>query len=629
MLATAYWSRRPAPQTPLIGTSLPRPQPSDASLTAVPTREVTKRTEPKRSRGNGLSAITDRLLKKFDPTEDGWDTEILSNLANRQLEKLAELIGHPETMASEHLSELVTDDFSCQSLRPEPLDQVFQDGIMSIQRWKSGPLLTTSHSEVNHHGGEGLRAAIEQLAQAIGLDGEFHSTMKLYRIATSEDSFTTRNFFDASRHSDQSGVQQSATWICEWTYPTDATSQPPRLMRIDIEAYEEASVRAPRGRLFVDCTEAVMGANASYHEQIRMPLNQWLTRISTLSGMAFFGFHGVTVGDVNGDGLDDIYVCDTGGLPNRLYVQNLDGTLADVSEQSGVDWLTHSVTSLLVDLDSDGDQDLAVATNPLLLLAENDGRGQFTPRVGLYTGMESRSICAADYDQDGDLDIYVCVYSPSSISHVLPIPLPYQDANNGGTNMLFRNEGDFQFLNATAQTGLDANNTRYSLAAAWEDYDNDGDVDLYVANDYGRNNLYRNDAGRFTDVAAEAQVEDIASGMSVTWGDYNRDGWMDVYVSNMFTAAGGRVAFHRQFTGTPSAPGTAPKPMVTQLQRMTRGNSLFANVGDQTFNDVSENEAVAMGRWAWSSRFADLNNDGWQDLVVANGFVTADDTEDL
>ena len=161
------------------------------------------------------------------------------------------------------------------------------------------------------------------------------------------------------------------------------------------------------------------------------------------------------------------------------------------------------------------------------------------------------------------------------------------------------------------------------MAASWEDFDNDGDMDLYVANDFGRNCLYRNEAGRFTDVASETGVEDHASGMSVSWSDFNRDGLMDVYVSNMFSAAGNRVTFQRRF-----AEGLE-NGIVSNVQRMARGNTLFSANSDGSFRDVSERSAVTMGRWAWSSRFADFNNDGWQDLVVANGYVTNEETSDL
>jgi len=180
-----------------------------------------------------------------------------------------------------------------------------------------------------------------------------------------------------------------------------------------------------------------------------------------------------------------------------------------------------------------------------------------------------------------------------------------------------------KFSDVTNAVGLDENNSRFSFAVAWEDFDNDGDQDIMVANDYGRNNLYRNDGGLFKDIAPEMGVEDISSGMSVAWGDVNRDGWMDLYISNMFSSAGNRITYQRQF-----------KPEVSEdtkqiYQRMARGNSLFINKAGSGFQDRSVESAVTLGRWAWGSRFVDLDNDGWEDIFVTNGFITTDDTGDL
>ena len=203
------------------------------------------------------------------------------------------------------------------------------------------------------------------------------------------------------------------------------------------------------------------------------------------------------------------------------------------------------------------------------------------------------------------------------------MPVPYHDANNGSPNVLFRNEGRFRFVDVTKRSGLDQNNRRYSFAAAWEDYDNDGDLDIYVANDFGRNNLYRNDGGRFKDVAVETGVEDVGAGMSVSWGDYDRDGRPDLYVGNMFSAAGNRIVFQSQF-----AAGHSDED-VALLRRTARGNTLLANSGEGRFLDRSELAGVTEGYWAWSSNFADLNNDGWLDLVVANGFLSGEVPGDL
>jgi hypothetical protein len=236
------------------------------------------------------------------------------------------------------------------------------------------------------------------------------------------------------------------------------------------------------------------------------------------------------------------------------------------------------------------------------------------------------SLSAADYDLDGDLDVFVCGYNPMKArarTGAMGEPIPYHDAQNGGENMLLRNDGNWQLVDAAPEVGLNVNNNRFSFAASWEDYDNDGDVDLYVANDYGRNNLYRNDEGHFQDVAAELGVEDMSAGMSVSWADFNRDGWMDFYVSNMFSAAGNRITYQRQFQTA------AAQETKQEFQRHARGNSLFANNKGRAFRDVSVNSRVTLGRWAWGNRFVDFNNDGWEDLVVANGFITTEDTGDL
>ena len=171
--------------------------------------------------------------------------------------------------------------------------------------------------------------------------------------------------------------------------------------------------------------------------------------------MSLFGHHGLAVGDVNGDGLEDLYACEAGGLPNRLYVQNADGTATEMSAAAGVDWLEWTPSALLIDLDNDGDQDLVAATRELLLLAENDGSGRFALRRRMRHVVASpASLAAADYDADGDLDLYVCGYDGDPENRGLPGPYPYHDAENGGRNALLRNRGGFELVDVTDRVGL-------------------------------------------------------------------------------------------------------------------------------------------------------------------------------
>jgi hypothetical protein len=333
---------------------------------------------------------------------------------------------------------------------------------------------------------------------------------------------------------------------------------------------------------------------------------------------------GCAIEDVNGDGLDDLYLCQSSWLPNRLLIHTPDGRAVDRSAEAGVNWSERSHGALLIDLDNDGDEDLAVSTTVALLLMENDGTGKFTLRHQAIEARGAYSISAADYDLDGDLDIHTCVYLARALRRqILAAPVPFHDARNGGRNALLRNDGDWRFTDVTRETGLEEEATRRSLASAWDDYDNDGDSDLYVANDFGRNNLFRNDGGRFVDVAGAVGVADQSFGMSISWSDFNRDGWMDMYVANMFSAAGNRVVFQPQFRQHDSDVERQ------RFQYLARGNSLFQNNGDGTFLDVSEPANVMLGLWAWGSQFVDLNNDGYEDIVVANGYYSRSETHDL
>ena len=400
------------------------------------------------------------------------------------------------------------------------------------------------------------------------------------------------------------------------------------LANTELGGFKESS--APRFH-FTDITEAALGHNPSYRKQLALGTDHWRTVLDGAVGVNVYGNHGLSAGDYNGDGFEDLYISQPAGLPNRLYRNNGDSTFTDVTGAAGVDVLDDTSMSLFADADNDGDQDLILIGPNQPLLLRNGGKGRFrldrdsgfrtTPqKSAMLTGA-----AMADYDNDGDLDLYVCSYDFWQAGSEYDTPTPYYDATNGPPNFLFRNRGDGTFEDVTETAGLMANNNRFSFAPAWGDYDNDGDQDLYVANDFGRNNLYRNNGdGTFTDVAAAAGVEDMAAGMSAAWGDSDGDGDLDLYVGNMWSSAGQRLTHNEQFQGV-----AASEEVRRSFQRHARGNSLFRNDGDGTFSDVTLESGVEMGRWAWSSDFVDLNNDGHQDIYVQNGYISGADSGDL
>ncbi len=380
---------------------------------------------------------------------------------------------------------------------------------------------------------------------------------------------------------------------------------------------------------FVEVTDDVFGDIESFREQLAYGVDHWRDRLDAALGVSVYGHQGLSLGDFDGDGLDDLYVSQPGGLPNRLYRNQGGGTFSDATGSAGLAVLDETSMSLFGDLDNDGDQDLIlIGAEPMLY--RNDGsRFSLDEQAGLRPGEDRSAMftgaALADYDLDGDLDLYVCAYDFWQVGADYDAPTPYYDAVNGPPNLLYRNDGRGGFEEVSEAAGLGPGNNRFSFAAAWGDYDGDGDPDLYVANDFGRNNLYRNNGdGTFSDVAAELGVEDLGAGMSVAWGDYDGDGDLDLYTANMWSSAGLRLTGDPQFARVAPAEGTRE-----QFRRQAQGNSLFRNDGPGGFRDVSDEAAVRTGRWAWASDFVDLDSDGWLDLFVQNGYITGERLDDL
>lgn len=574
--------------------------------------------------------------KTDDPNLDGWDSEALSEKISQSLNALGQLVVHPEQINVVAADRIAAGDFTCDRLLPESRQTVFADKAIRVERMLGDPSPANQPSAAIFRGPTGLVDAVRVLAGPFRNAVNVRFKFKLIQFEFSGNDIATRQLFTISGRTDTGFVEQNATWLARWTRAGDGET--PKLLQLDVQRFEQVTSRSGNEPLFVDCTNSVLGQNDSFQRQLLYGMNHWLERMQDTRYFTPLGNPGLALGDVNGDGLDDLYVCQEAGLPNRLYLQQTDGTAVDASSELGVDWLESSRSALLVDLDNDGDQDLVVAIIGGVIIASNDRQMSFTIRSLLSTDDDVMSLCSADYDNDGDLDIYTCVNYPNDFfaqSEDISVlggasNRVYHDANNAGRNALFRNDispDDWQFTDVTTEVGMDMNNRRFSLAASWEDFDIDGDQDLYVANDFGRNNLFWNDGGqdavRFVDVAQDAEVEDSASGMSVAWADVDRDGQMDLYVGNMFSAAGGRI------TSDPRFKADASDEIRTRLRRFARGSSLFKRLSDGSFQDVSIAAGVNVGRWAWSSSFLDINNDGWEDILVANGYITTDDTSDL
>ncbi len=553
----------------------------------------------------------EELIARRLPTDDDWTSEHLHTWAKKQLKSLASQLADPHRRDRLDLSNLVSPRCRVNRLRPvENAPRLESRGftVRRAPRSADDPLVSD------------VAAQFRAITKPYGSIGGQRFDFKAYSVVDHGNgrSFNTLMYFQCYGATPNGVLQQNAFWDITWEIGDDR--EHPLIERIIVSDWIEVSAKRPT---LVDRTNAVLSSVKAWHQQLPYGVDFWHHRVDTLGGVTFLGHQGIAIGDVNNDGLDDLYVAQSTGMPNLLLIQNPDGTVTESAAPAGVDFLDDTKGVLLVDIDNDGDQDLICAIGATLLVLTNDGRARFAPVAALRAPGDSAfyMIAAADFDEDGDLDLYATRYVVGRYG--VSIPVPWHDANNGPSNHLFRNDGHGEFVDVTRETGLDVHNRRFSLAAGWEDYDDDGDPDLYVVNDFGRNNLYRNDRGTFTDVAGVTGTEDQAAGMGVSWADFDLDGRLDLHVGNMFSSAGRRIAYQRRFKA-----GESPDTQ-REFQRHALGNSLYRNAGDGTFHDVSASAGIRMGRWSWGARFVDLNNDGYPDIVSPNGFITNESKDDL
>jgi len=326
---------------------------------------------------------------------------------------------------------------------------------------------------------------------------------------------------------------------------------------------------------------------------------------------------GVTIFDYNNDGLMDLYlmngtylegISDPSGKiykdsHNELYKNNGNGTFTEVSKAAGVGGHQWSMAAGPIDLDNDGFQDLYVLNYGPNIFYHNNGNGTFkdiTATLGLsgpdkLNGFTKWSIGVSfwDYNNDGRLDAMVgnfLAFDPAYVSPGTPDIMPSPTEYNGQESMLYEQQPDGKFTDVTKKNNLSYPDSK-CMGLTVFDYDNDGDLDIFQANDHQFNFLFRNDNGTYKEVAVESGVAANSQGkgtgsMHASLGDIDGDGLIDILVSDLDYGA------------------------------------LYKNIGNGLFVDITEQSGVAAamaGKSSWGAQFFDYDNDGDIDIVAANG----------
>jgi enediyne biosynthesis protein E4 len=315
--------------------------------------------------------------------------------------------------------------------------------------------------------------------------------------------------------------------------------------------------------------------------------------------------------DFDNDGWMDIYLVNSGKcdfynlskpLRNALYRNNRDGSFSDVTQKAGVSGGGYGMGVAAGDYDGDGFPDLYLTQYGRNILYHNNGDGTFTDvteKAGVAAPGWSSSAVWFDYDNDGRLDLFVCQFAEfdkllgcgvdQDGTHHYCIPRIFKPR----PSWLFHNNGDGTFTDVSKESGIAAHSGK-AWGVVATDINNDGRMDLFVANDTVANFLFLNHGGRFEEIGLSADVAYSAegrarSGMGVDSADFNEDGWMDLFVANI-----DQEIF-----------------------------SLYQNNRDETFEDVAMAQGIGMAtRWmsGWGLKFFDFDNDGNMDLILANGF---------
>jgi hypothetical protein len=327
---------------------------------------------------------------------------------------------------------------------------------------------------------------------------------------------------------------------------------------------------------------------------------------------------GVALFDYNNDGYLDIFFVNSLTVEllkankktrSALYRNNRDGTFSDVTDKAGVGDVGWGMGCAVGDFNNDGFDDLYVTSIGPDHLFKNNGNGAFTDvtqKAGVSDSRFSTGAAFLDYDNDGRLDLFVTNYVDFDISHLptfgegptcqfkgVPVQCGPRGLPGAGDS-LFRNNGDGTFTDVSKKAGVADSRGYYGLDVVGSDFDGDGWIDIFVANDSTPNFLYHNKGnGTFSEIGFESGTALDKNGneqgcMGVTLGDYNHDGLLDLFITN----------FDDEY------------------------NVLYRNAGRGSFVDVSYESGVAMISLpyvGWGTKFFDYDNDGWLDLFIANG----------
>ena len=337
---------------------------------------------------------------------------------------------------------------------------------------------------------------------------------------------------------------------------------------------------------------------------------------------------GVAVGDFNNDGLEDLFF--SGNMvPNKLYLNQGDFQFKDISESAGIqgDNRWYSGVSL-IDINKDGFLDIYIAVggenepnnNVLYINNQNNTFSEKAEAYGIDDDGYSMHSTFFDYDKDGDLDLYVANYPPTSFT----APVDYykymiDNHEDRDSDHLYRNDGEL-FVDVTKESGI--SNFGLSLGVVASDFNNDGNPDLYISNDFNAPDfMYINNGdGTFTNEILNSLQQTSFFGMGVDAADFNNDGWVDIFQLDMNAADN----FRSKANMSSMNPEVFYQSVALGLHHQYMQNSLQLNQGNlndssPAFSNIARWSGVSSTDWSWGGLFADFDNDGWKDLYVTNG----------